>query len=86
MLPTGIGLSDGAPVLPLPLISTAVVEAAEADGTPRARAVPPLRVEEMACNGLFLRLEQMEMRRATSARSWVGPPRNDFRIRHDLVM
>src|SRR5215470_19451541 len=28
----------------------------------------------------------MEMRAAASARPWVGPPRNDFRIGHDLVI
>ena len=28
----------------------------------------------------------MEMRAAASARPWVGPPRDDFRIGHDLVI
>src|SRR5712691_8711336 len=46
----------------------------------------PLRAGETTYNGLFRRLQQMEMRGAASPRPWVGPPRDDFRIGHDLVI
>ena len=42
--------------------------------------------ERQAYGGLFRRLQQMEMRAAASARPWVGPSRDDFRIGHDLVI
>ena len=32
------------------------------------------------------RLQQMEMRAAASARPWVGPPRDDFRIGYNLII
>jgi hypothetical protein len=46
----------------------------------------PLRAGETAYDGLFRRLQQMEMRAAARARPRVGPPRDDFRIGHDLVI
>ena len=38
------------------------------------------------CSRLLRRLQQMEMRAAASARPRVGPPRDDFRIGHDLII
>ena len=46
----------------------------------------PLCAGETACNRLFRCLQQMEMRAASSARPWVSPPSDDFRISHDLII